>query len=72
MDVDAAVQRVQNDPGQALSTTARWTMLNTFSGRGGKLLFWHGVSDPWFSALDTMDYYNRMTQANGGAERVRD
>ena len=72
MDVDAAVQRVQNDPGQALSTTARWTMLNTFSGRGGKLLFWHGVSDPWFSALDTVDYYNRMTQANGGAERVRD
>jgi feruloyl esterase len=72
MDVDAAVQRVQSDPGEPLSTTARWTMLNTFSGRGGKLLFWHGVSDPWFSALDTVDYYNRMAQANGGAERVRD
>jgi feruloyl esterase len=72
MDVDAAVQRVQTDPGATLSTTARWTALNTFSGRGGKLLFWHGVSDPWFSALDTVDYYNRMTQANGGADRVRD
>jgi feruloyl esterase len=72
MDVDAAVERVQNDPGEPLSTTARWTNLNTFSGRGGKLLFWHGVSDPWFSALDTVDYYDRMTQANGGAERVRD
>ena len=72
MDVDAAVERVQGDPGEALSTTARWTNLNTFSGRGGKLLFWHGVSDPWFSALDTVDYYTRMTQANGGADRVRD
>jgi feruloyl esterase len=72
MDVDAAVERVQNDPGEALSTAARWTNLNTFSGRGGKLLFWHGVSDPWFSALDTVDYYNRMTQANGGADRVRE
>jgi hypothetical protein len=71
MDVDAAVERVQNDPGEPLSTTARWTNLNTFSGRGGKLLFWHGVSDPWFSALDTLDYYNRMTQVNGGADRVR-
>jgi hypothetical protein len=72
MDVDAAVERVQSDPGEPLSTTARWTNLNTFSGRGGKLLFWHGVSDPWFSALDTVDYYNRMTQANGGADRVRE
>jgi hypothetical protein len=72
MDVDAAVERVQNDPGEPLSTTARWTNLNTFSGRGGKLLFWHGVSDPWFSALDTVDYYNRLTQANGGADRVRE
>ncbi|MEO7189713.1 MAG: tannase/feruloyl esterase family alpha/beta hydrolase [Vicinamibacterales bacterium] len=72
MDVDAAVERAQNDPGSPLSTSARWTNLNTFSGRGGKLLFWHGVSDPWFSALDTIDYYNRMTEANGGADKVRE
>ena len=72
MDVDAAVERVRADPGEPVSTTARWTNLNTFSGRGGKLLFWHGVSDPWFSALDTVDYYNRMTQANGGGDRVRE
>ena len=36
------------------------------SGRGGKLLFYHGVSDPWFSALDTVDYYEKMSAANGG------
>ena len=29
------------------------------------------VVDPWFSALDTIDYYGRMTQANGGPEQVR-
>ena len=72
MDVDAAAERVQADPAEPLTTSARWTSLNTFSGHGGKLIFWHGVSDPWFSSLDTVDYYNRLAQANGGTERVRD
>jgi feruloyl esterase len=71
MDVEAAVERALADPAEALSTSSRWTNLNTFSGRGGKLIFWHGVSDPWFSALDTVDYYERMTKANGGPEQVR-
>jgi feruloyl esterase len=72
MDVDAAVERVLADPSEAVSTSSRWTNLNTFSGRGGKLLFWHGVSDPRFSALDTVDYYERLTKANGGPDQVRD
>ncbi len=71
MDVDAAVDRVRNDAAEPISTTARWTNLNTFSGHGGKLLFYHGDSDPWFSALDTVDYYERMTKANGGEDKVR-
>ncbi len=54
------------DPAEALVATSRWTNLNTFSNHGGKLMFFHGVSDPWFSALDTIDYYERMTKANGG------
>ena len=29
------------------------------------------MSDPWFSALDTVDYYERMTKANGGPEQTR-
>lgn len=71
MDVDAAVERVLADPAEPLSTSSRVTNLNTFSGHGGKVLFWHGVSDPWFSALDTIDYYERLTKANGGAQQVR-
>ncbi|HXE65086.1 MAG TPA: tannase/feruloyl esterase family alpha/beta hydrolase [Bryobacteraceae bacterium] len=71
MNVDAAVDRVLNDPAEPISTTARWTNLNTFSSHGGKLLFYHGNSDPWFSSQDTIDYYERMTKANGGDDKVR-
>ena len=46
------------------------TNLTTFSGHGGKLIFYHGDSDPWFSPLDTFDYYKVMSAANGGLEAV--
>jgi pimeloyl-ACP methyl ester carboxylesterase len=46
------------------------TNLSTFSLSGGKLLFFHGDSDPWFSPLDTLDYYKALAPANGGAEKV--
>ena len=70
MDVDARADAAAASVGDILTATASWTNLNTFSKRGGKLLFFHGVSDPWFSALDTIDYYERMTKANGGPEQV--
>jgi feruloyl esterase len=44
--------------------------LSTFSGDGGKLIFFHGDSDPWFSALDTLRYYKSLAVANGGADKV--
>jgi feruloyl esterase len=42
------------------------TNLTTFVASGGKLLFYHGASDPWFSPLDTFGYYKEMSEANGG------
>jgi len=68
--VDARALAAANDTAEALTATSRWTNLNTFSSHGGKLIFFHGVSDPWFSAQDTIDYYDRMTKANGGAAQV--
>ena len=44
------------------------TNLTTFSAHGGKLIFYHGDSDPWFSPLDTFGYYKDMAAANGGTE----
>ena len=46
------------------------TNLSTFSGNGGKIIFFHGDSDPWFSPLDTLDYYQSLAERNGGARQV--
>ena len=46
------------------------TNLTTFSGHGGKLIFYHGDSDPWFSPLDTFQYYKEMAAENGGLDAV--
>jgi hypothetical protein len=43
-----------------------------FSSHGGKLIFYHGLSDPWFSAKDTINCYQRMTMANGGESKMKD
>ena len=44
------------------------TNLTSFSAHGGKLIFYHGDSDPWFSPLDTFGYYKDMADANGGLD----
>jgi hypothetical protein len=51
-------------------TDSMSTNLTAFSGHGGKLIFYHGDSDPWFSPLDTFGYYKDMAAANGGIEPV--
>ena len=59
-NVDAEAATVNSNPVSILGDSASWTNLNTFSSHGGKLIFYHGVSDPWFSAKDTIDYYRRL------------
>ncbi|MPT47102.1 MAG: tannase/feruloyl esterase family alpha/beta hydrolase [Sphingobium sp.] len=65
MDTDIAARAVRNDAVNVLTATDTWTNLSTFLGHGGKILYYHGVSDPWFSALDTWDYWLRANDANG-------
>jgi len=39
--------------------------LDAFRKKGGKILFFHGAADPIFSALDTIDYVDRLKQRYG-------
>ncbi|HEY1807726.1 MAG TPA: tannase/feruloyl esterase family alpha/beta hydrolase [Acidobacteriaceae bacterium] len=65
LDVDKAALHASDPLVEPASTN-----LSTFSGTGGKLLFFHGDSDPWFSPLDTLDYYKSLAADNGGADKV--
>ena len=70
IDVDQRLFALLGNPLEALTDTT-WTNLSTFSAHGGKLLFYHGMSDQAFSAMDTLDYYQRMAKANGGMDKVQ-
>jgi feruloyl esterase len=48
--------------------TYRDAMLAGFRARGGKLLIFHGMADPIFSALESIDYYQRLSRNNGGSD----
>jgi Tannase and feruloyl esterase len=65
LDVDKAALQTSDPLVEPASTN-----LSTFSLNGGKLIFFHGDSDPWFSPLDTLGYYQSLAVTNGGAEKV--
>jgi Tannase and feruloyl esterase len=65
MDVDKEALAAAQPLVDSMSTN-----LTTFSAHGGKLIFYHGDSDPWFSPLDTFNYYKDMAAANGGIDTV--
>lgn len=69
MDVDEDAMKAAT-ASAFVGDTAYWTLLNTFSNNGGKLIFYHGVSDPWFSAQDTARYYDQLVKDNGGKDKV--
>jgi hypothetical protein len=66
-DVDRETARVEADKTAELGDST-WTNLTTFAGHGGKLLFYHGLSDPWFSPLDTLGYYEKMAKDTGNGD----
>jgi pimeloyl-ACP methyl ester carboxylesterase len=65
-DVDAAAADAMDARAMAGDSSA-WTNLSTFRGHGGKLIFIHGVSDPWFSAQETVRYYEQLGHDNDDA-----
>jgi feruloyl esterase len=71
VDVDKAAADLARNGEQQLVDTAFWTNLTTFFGHGGKVLYYHGLSDPWFSPLATLGYYQSLAKANGGPEKLR-
>jgi feruloyl esterase len=62
-DVDAAAAEAM-DARAMVGDTSHWTNLSTFRGQGGKLIFAHGVSDPWFSAQESVRYYEELGRDN--------
>ena len=69
ISIDTLVERVRDNDSQILTDTT-WTNLSTFFGHGGKLVYYHGTSDPVFSAFDTLAYYEKMAAENGGADQA--
>lgn len=67
IDLDTRLRAVEADAWQRLTDTNVWTDLDTFLGHGGKTLFFHGVSDPWFSANDSWDWFQRTAATNAAA-----
>jgi pimeloyl-ACP methyl ester carboxylesterase len=46
--------------------------LDRFLKRGGKMIIWHGDADQLIFPRGTVDYFERVRAANGGARRVDD
>jgi feruloyl esterase len=55
---------------EALGSTASYYNLTSFIGNGGKQIFYHGEADPWFSANDTVRYFEQIGEANGAVQKV--
>jgi pimeloyl-ACP methyl ester carboxylesterase len=57
---------------QSIGYSAEQYNVSTFVGKGGKHIFFHGEGDAWFSANDTVRYFNRMAEANADVKPVED
>lgn len=64
-DFDRDVARVQQ---VGALNDATSTLMNTFAARGGKLIVFHGVSDPVFSAHDIMDWFAALARDTHGGD----
>jgi len=67
-DAGRLAARIDRDESSRLGDSL-WTNLTTFASHG-KIIFYHGVSDPWFSPLDTFTYYKKMAAETGGEQKA--
>jgi feruloyl esterase len=57
---------------EALGSTGSIYNVSTFIDRGGKHIFYHGEADPWFSANDTVRYFEQLGAVNDSVAPVED
>jgi feruloyl esterase len=57
---------------EALGSTGTNYNVSTFIDQGGKQIFYHGESDPWFSANDTVRYFEKLGEVNDAVAPVED
>jgi|ERR1022692_1559478 feruloyl esterase len=68
-DFDSSIAMADRiDDGAAEATDPN---LRNFFGRDGKLLQYHGWSDPSISPLNSINYYNSVLDFMGGAAHVQ-
>ncbi len=70
-DVDAEYLAALTD-NEALGSTATNYNVTSFVLNGGKQIFYHGEADPWFSANDTVRYFEQLSEANEIAAPIED
>ena len=70
-NVDAEYLAALTD-NEALGSTESFYNLTSFIGHGGKQIFFHGEADPWFSANDTVRYFEQLGEANAEVAATED
>lgn len=55
---------------ESLGSTGTIYNVSTFIDQGGKQIFYHGEADPWFSANDTVRYFEQLGAANDAVAAV--
>ena len=70
-DVDAEfLAAIQTN--EAIGSSAYQYNISSFIGQGGKQIFYHGEADPWFSANETVRYFEAMSELNDSVASVDD